>query len=87
MAAGRPVVATRVGGIPEVVSEGVSGLLVEPKDPKALAQEVCKLLLDNDLRRLMGDEGRNIIETRLSLEKHLESIDKLFEEKLQGSSL
>ena len=87
MAAGRPVVATRVGGIPEVVTEGVSGLLVEPEDPKALAQEVCKLLLDNDLRRSMGDEGRNIIETRLSLEKHLESIAKLFKEKLQGSLL
>ena len=58
MRSGIPVVATRVGGNPEVVVEGVTGYLVPPGDVPAFAAQTVKLLLDRDLRKRMGEEGR-----------------------------
>ena len=53
-AAGKPVVATRVGGTPEAVEDGVTGLLVEPRDPIGVADAVTRLLDDETLRRRLG---------------------------------
>jgi glycosyltransferase involved in cell wall biosynthesis len=58
MARARPVVATRVGGIPELVEHGVTGLLVPPEDPGALADALLRLLADRDLAARMGAEAR-----------------------------
>jgi len=58
MAAGLPVVATTVGGTPEVVMDGVTGFLVPPRDPPALANALSILLQDPDLRQRMGEAGR-----------------------------
>ncbi|MBI4577680.1 MAG: glycosyltransferase [Planctomycetes bacterium] len=57
MAAGRPVVASRVGGIPEVVEEGRTGLLVPPGDPEAMALALGRVLDDPGLARRMGEAG------------------------------
>lgn len=58
MAAGLPTVATRVGGMPEVVGDGETGYLVEPANPTALADALQPLLTDPDLRQRMGSAGR-----------------------------
>ena len=58
MAAGLPVVATRVGGIPEIVENGVTGLLVPRRDPAALAEAILTLADQPALRRAMGDRAR-----------------------------
>ncbi len=58
MAYGKPVVATRVGGLPEVVSDGETGIVVEPGDPRGLAEGIGRLLHDPDLGRQMGMRGR-----------------------------
>lgn len=63
MAAGLPVVATRVGGVPEVVVDGVTGFLVPPRQPKALAQAIVRLLVDPDLAKSMGASGRERAES------------------------
>ena len=68
MAHGRPVVATKVGGIPELVEDGVTGFLVEPGDPAALRRALQRLLDDPMLRRRMGREGRRRIVERCSLD-------------------
>jgi glycosyltransferase involved in cell wall biosynthesis len=54
----RPVVASAVGGLPSVVEDGVTGLLVPPRDEKALAEALVTLLQDDDLRHKMGAAGR-----------------------------
>ncbi len=58
MALGKPIVATAVGGVPEVVLEGVTGYVVPPGDPRALADAVGQLLADPESAQLMGDRGR-----------------------------
>jgi glycosyltransferase involved in cell wall biosynthesis len=64
MALGRPIVATRVGGVPDLVADGVTGLLVPPGDPAALADALSRLMGDAGLRDAMGREGRNAVEGR-----------------------
>ncbi len=58
MAAGRPIVASKIPGYAEVVADGREGLLVPPKDPAALAVALTRLLADAELRRAMGARGR-----------------------------
>ena len=64
----RPIVATRIGGIPEVVEDNVTGLLVDPKDAKALAQAIGRLLDDPPFARGLGQHGRQQIEAKYSLD-------------------
>jgi glycosyltransferase involved in cell wall biosynthesis len=58
MALGKPVVATSVGGVPEVVLDGETGLVVAPSDPQGLSKAVGDLLADPDRARTMGERGR-----------------------------
>jgi len=62
MAAGLPVVGTRVGGIPEAVKDGVSGILVPPTDPRALGEAMATLAGDPSLRARYGEAGRSLAE-------------------------
>ena len=64
--AGKPVVATTVGGLPEIVEEGRTGCLVAPRDAAQLADAVTRLLLDAPLRRQMGKNGKSKLETECS---------------------
>ena len=62
MAAGKPVVASRIGGLPYTVTDGVTGLLFEPGNPFDLAEKIARLLDDPALRRQMGLAGRKRFE-------------------------
>jgi len=69
MACSRPIVATRVGGIPEVVEDGLTGLLMPPEDPFALAQAILRVLRDADLRRRLGEAGFARVRERFGVER------------------
>jgi glycosyltransferase involved in cell wall biosynthesis len=69
MASGRPVVASRLSGIPELVADGESGLLVEPRDAEGLARAVERLLGDEGLRRRLGAAGRTKVEREFDLRR------------------
>jgi glycosyltransferase involved in cell wall biosynthesis len=62
MACGLPVVATNVGGVPEVVLDGETGFLVPPRQPRTMAQAIVRLLVDSDLAKTMGKVGRSRVE-------------------------
>lgn len=78
MATGLPVVATAVGGTPEVVVDGVTGLLVPPGDPDLLAQAIRQLLRDLDLRHTMGQAGRARVEKSFSIEETVRRTEELY---------
>jgi glycosyltransferase involved in cell wall biosynthesis len=80
MARGRPVVATPVGGTPEVVADGETGLLVPPQDPAALAAALRRLLADPELRTKMGEAGRRRVEERFSESAMAERVLAIYDE-------
>ncbi len=69
MACARPIVATRAGGIPEIVEDEVNGLLVPPRDHTALAHAIVRALKDEDLRRRMGEAGFARVRERFTVER------------------
>jgi glycosyltransferase involved in cell wall biosynthesis len=69
MAHGRPVVATRVGGLLDLVVDGETGIVVPPRDPAALRSALERLLANQDLRRKLGSAGRDRARTHFSWEK------------------
>lgn len=83
MAAGKPVVATRVGGIPDLIDHGVHGLLVSPRRPEELADALADLLNDHDLRTEMGERGRLRQQREFSLDALVRSIEDLYEDLFQ----
>jgi glycosyltransferase involved in cell wall biosynthesis len=80
MAAGRPVVATRVGGVPDLVEQGVTGLLVEPGDPDSLATAILSLLQDPERAIAMGEKGRERRRVEFSIEATTRKVEALYEE-------
>jgi glycosyltransferase involved in cell wall biosynthesis len=85
MAAGLPVVATTVGGNPEVVVDGETGLLVPPKDPTALAAAICRLLEDRALADSYGKAGRARVLARFGNERMVRKTEDLYHDLLQQS--
>jgi glycosyltransferase involved in cell wall biosynthesis len=78
LAAGRPVVATRVGGVPDVVREGEDGFLVDPGDVDALAERLAQLAADRELRERLGAAGRARVIPRYSVERLVDDVDRLY---------
>ena len=78
MAAGLPVVCTRVNAIPEVVKDGENGILVEPGDRAGLAAALRSLLGDPDLRKRLGEAARETIRTRHDVERQVEWLEPLY---------
>lgn len=82
----RPVVATRVGGVPEVVVDGETGLLVESEDVAGLAQAVASLLADPVRATRMGRAGRLRATTHFGWERHVDAYDELLQRLAHGAS-
>jgi glycosyltransferase involved in cell wall biosynthesis len=82
MAAGRPVVASAVGPIPEIVVDGVTGLLVPPGDSAALAEAVTRLLRDPELAAAYGRAGRARVERELRVDTMVTRTEALYDELL-----
>ena len=77
MASGVPVVATNVGGVPEIVVDGTCGLLVPPADPEALAQAINRLLDDPGLRGRLARGGRERVQ-RFTIDRTVEETERLY---------
>ena len=73
-AAGRPVVGTRVGGTPEAVEDGVTGLLVEPRDPAGLARAVERLVTDGALREQLGRRAAEAVEAKFRSDRIVDEL-------------
>jgi len=79
MAAGRPVVATNVGGVSEIISSGENGLIVPPQNAEALSEALFSLL-DNPARaQTIAERGRQTVETHFNVKKMMERYRLLYE--------
>ena len=78
MAAGKPVVSTRVGGVPELVEDGLTGFLVPPRDPEALSQAILRLAKDHDLCLRMGQAGQRKVLERFDISQAARGYETLY---------
>lgn len=78
LAMGVPVVATNVGGNPELVKDGINGFLVPPAEPDAIAVAIIKLLKDRDLKEKMGKAGREFVIKNLTVEAMIDQTEALY---------
>jgi glycosyltransferase involved in cell wall biosynthesis len=85
LACGTPVVATRVGGIPEQVDDGQTGFLVAPRDPEPLAGRTLQLLRDADLRRAIGRSASETAQRRFGLAKQVDAYLGWYQELAQAA--
>ncbi len=78
MAYGKPCIATRVGGIPELITDGVDGVLLEPKNPLALYESLLRLYKDDALRLVLGKAAREKIKTQFTMDTMIASIERIY---------
>ena len=84
-AAGRPVVATRVGGVPDVVRDGEDGFLVDAGATDDLAERLERLARDPELRKRMGEAGRSRVLPRYAVDRLVADVDRLYRTLLEAS--
>lgn len=87
LAARRPVVATNVGGVPDVVRDGVDGFLASVGDIDALARRLADLALDSELRRRFGAAGREHVLPRYRVSRLVDDVDQLYRELLTETGI
>ena len=84
MAARLPIVASRVGGVPEMVTDGVNGRLLEPGDPRQLAETCLELLTRPEFRAEMGGRGRSIVEQKFDVRVQAEHLRTLYQRLMEA---
>jgi glycosyltransferase involved in cell wall biosynthesis len=85
MISGLIVVATRIGGTPEVIMDGENGVLFMPNDPRELAKKIAQLVDDPECRNQMGYAGRQTILEQFTMTKMMDEIESYLQEVLQSS--
>lgn len=80
MAAGKPVVATMAGGAPEIVQDGITGILVPPRDSQSIARAVLHILQDNEMRQEMGRVGEERAQEHFSVDQNVRKTQAVYEE-------
>ncbi|PIX22536.1 MAG: glycosyl transferase family 1, partial [Deltaproteobacteria bacterium CG_4_8_14_3_um_filter_43_13] len=83
MAMGKPIVASDIGGIPDLVKDGANGILFTPRDVDAMAEAIIKLLLDRELRRKMGNEGKKLAYPAYDASVMVRKIEGLYKDLLK----
>ncbi len=80
MALSRPVVASNVGGIPEMIDDGVTGLLVPPHDAGALGAAIVRLLTDHPYADMLGRAGHDMVHDRFCIELMVQAVESIYDE-------
>jgi glycosyltransferase involved in cell wall biosynthesis len=84
MACETPVVASRAGGIVEIVNDGINGFLVQPKDVKSLSQSILTVLQDSQLAKRLSEKGRETVETRFTWKHTVKQISKAYQKLISS---
>ena len=80
-----PMVVTRVGGMIDVVRDGVTGLVAEPRNPEDLARKICAMLREPDRAMEMGRRGRDLVRERFSLRRTVDDLNELYLQQITAA--
>jgi glycosyltransferase involved in cell wall biosynthesis len=80
MACELPVIATKVGGTPEILTHMKNGILVPPRNPKAMAEALAKILAKEELRRIIGEEAKKNVEKNFTWEENVRKLEEVYSE-------
>jgi glycosyltransferase involved in cell wall biosynthesis len=80
LAAGKPIIASNVGGVPEIIEDEVNGLLVAPGEPSKLVEACLRLLKDNELSRQIILAGSETLRQRFNIDTQIEQLSRMYEE-------
>lgn len=83
MAMAKPVIATNAGGVPEIIVDGKTGILVPPEDPRAMTEAIIELLKDRDKAKKLGENGRKRVEEVFTIQEHVIKVQQLYLELLK----
>jgi glycosyltransferase involved in cell wall biosynthesis len=83
-ACGKPVVVSNVGGLPEVVADGITGFVVEPRNPAQTAKAIENLVLDESLRKRMGEAGMKRVARLYNWSKNVNDMLQIYREVIEG---
>ena len=83
LASGKPCVASNVGGVTSIIDDGVTGVLVPPKDPHALAEAILRVLGNKDLRSSISKEGNKMVSKRFTLSRMTDEVYAVYEKALR----
>jgi glycosyltransferase involved in cell wall biosynthesis len=86
MAAGLPIAANAVGGVPEILQENVTGLMVPPRNPEAMAKAILRILSDQELRVRLGAAARARAESSHTPEAYRRTLVEFYQNTLESSS-
>jgi glycosyltransferase involved in cell wall biosynthesis len=84
VASGKPIVATGGGGVPEIIQNGQTGILVPMGDVQAMADAICQLLVDPSLARAMGNRGQQRVYEHFSMERTARKIEAVYKVIMGG---
>ena len=79
-----PIVATKVGGTPEIIKDGISGLLVQPNNPHAMERAICSIVHSPELRRKIAHGGFRNLQTRYGFRERMRKIEQFYESLMNG---
>jgi glycosyltransferase involved in cell wall biosynthesis len=82
MSVGKPAVAPAVGGIPEVIEDGLNGFLVQPRDPEKLAEKILEILQDPILRSKMSRNAAQAVQERFNLQEMVRRVEQVYSDML-----
>jgi len=87
MAAGKPIVATNVSAIPEIVLDGETGILIPPNDPEPMAEAITKLLAQPALARQLGCKGKQRLKQEFSTQKMIAATELVYDDLVAAKLL
>jgi glycosyltransferase involved in cell wall biosynthesis len=83
MSLGKPVIASKVGGVSEIIEDGITGMLIEPNHPEQIADRIIHLLSNQEIYSSIAQKAKEVVTERFSLQKYVAAMEEAFTRALR----
>jgi glycosyltransferase involved in cell wall biosynthesis len=85
MAIGKPVIASNIGGVSEIIEDGITGMLIEPNHPEQITDRIIRLFSDQEMYDTIAQKAKEVVTERFSMQKYVAAMEEAFRGALQFS--